>query len=76
MKLRSWLTLLVLPAIILFTAGLTALPAAAQTNLLTNGGFATGNTSGWTCSSADSVVTSPTYDGAQYALAGTPTGSD
>jgi chitinase len=73
---RRWLTLLVLPAMILFTAGLTALPAAAQTNLLTNGDFATGNTSGWTCSSADSVVTSPTYDGAEYALSGTPTSSD
>jgi chitinase len=73
---RRWLSLLVLPAIIAFTAGITALPAAAQTNLLTNGDFATGSTSGWTCSSADSVVTSPTYDGEEYALAGTPTSSD
>jgi chitinase len=54
----------------------TAPSAAAQTNLLTNGDFATGGTSGWTCSSGDTVVTSPTYDGSSYALAGTPAGSD
>ena len=53
----------------------TAPSAMAQTNLLTNGNFATGSTSGWTCSSDDTVVTSPTYDGSSYALAGTPTGS-
>jgi chitinase len=53
----------------------TAPSASAQTNLLANGNFATGSTSGWTCSSNDTVVTSPTYDGASYALAGTPTGS-
>ena len=52
----------------------TAQSAAAQTNLLANGNFATGSTSGWTCS-GDTVVTSPTYDGASYALAGTPTNS-
>src|SRR6202042_2729269 len=50
--------------------------ASAQTNLLTNGGFSAGSTSGWTCSSGDSVVTSPVYTGSSYALAGTPTGSD
>jgi chitinase len=54
----------------------TAPSASAQTNLLANGSFATGSTSGWTCSSGDTVVTSPTYDGSPYALAGTPTGSD
>ncbi|MGH3168816.1 MAG: fibronectin type III domain-containing protein, partial [Trebonia sp.] len=57
-------------------AGAMAPAASAQTNLLANGGFAAGSTSGWTCSSGDSVVTSPTYDGASYALAGTPNGSD
>jgi chitinase len=71
-----WLVLLVFSALIALTAGPTALPAAAQTNLLTNGDFSTGSTSGWTCSSGDSVVTSPAYDGASYALAGTPTDSD
>jgi chitinase len=65
---------------LLLAAGLAAVavaPAAsAQTNLLANGGFSAGSTSGWTCSANDSVVTSPTYDGASYALAGTPTSSD
>jgi chitinase len=50
--------------------------ASAQANLLTNGDFATGSTSGWTCSSGDTVVTSPVYPGSSYALAGTPAGSD
>jgi chitinase len=50
--------------------------SAASANLLSNGDFATGSTSGWTCSSGDTVVTSPTYDGSAYALAGTPTGGD
>jgi chitinase len=74
-----WLSFLICSALILFAAGAAgvAAPAAlAQTNLLSNGDFATGNTAGWTCSSGDTVVTSPTYDGASYALAGTPTDSD
>jgi len=54
----------------------TAPSAFAQANLLANGGFAADSTSGWTCSAGDTVVTSPTYNGASYALAGTPTGSD
>ena len=41
-----------------------------------NGDFGTGTTSGWTCSSGDTVVTSPVYSGSAYALAGTPTDSD
>ena len=48
----------------------------ASANLLANGDFATGSTSGWTCSSGDTVVTSPVYSGSAYALAGTPTDSD
>jgi chitinase len=50
--------------------------SAASANLLSNGDFATGTTSGWTCSSGDTVVTSPVYSGSAYALAGTPTDSD
>jgi chitinase len=50
--------------------------SAASANLLSNGDFATGSTSGWTCSSGDTIVTSPTYGGSAYALAGTPTDSD
>jgi chitinase len=53
----------------------TAPSASAQTNLLANGDFATGSTSGWTCSS-DTVVTAPTFDGSSDALAGTPTNGD
>src|SRR3984957_14671649 len=49
--------------------------ASASANLLSNGDFATGSTSGWTCSAGDTVVTSPTFDGSSYALAGTPTNS-
>jgi len=56
-------------------AGIMAPAASAQANLLTNGSFTSG-TSGWTCSSGDTAVTSPTYDGAADALAGTPTSSD
>jgi chitinase len=50
--------------------------SAASANLLVNGDFAAGSTSGWTCSAGDTVVTSPVYPGSAYALAGTPTGSD
>src|SRR5580700_11362198 len=50
--------------------------SAASANLLSNGDFAAGTTAGWTCSSGDTVVTSPVYSGSTYALAGTPTDSD
>jgi chitinase len=76
MRLMSLITVLALILLAAGTAGIEAPAASAQTNLLSNGSFATGNTSGWTCSSGDTVVTSPTYDGASYALAGTPTSSD
>jgi hypothetical protein len=55
---------------------LTAVPASAQTNLLVNGDFQDGNLSGWTCSALDSVVTSPTYSGAAFALQGAASNSD
>lgn len=47
--------------------------AAAATNLAVNGGFESGNTSGWSCSGT--VVTSPVHSGS-YALSVTPTSSD
>src|SRR5690348_16230766 len=37
--------------------------AQAATNLVTNPGFETGNLSNWTCSSTDSVVSSPAHGG-------------
>jgi hypothetical protein len=55
---------------------LTAVSASVQTNLLVNGSFQDGNLSGWTCSSVDSVVTSPTYSGSAYALEGAASNSD
>ena len=71
-------SLLAILALVLFAgaAGTAAPAASAAANLLTNGDFAAGNTSGWTCSSGDTVVTSPVYSGSAYALAGTPAGSD
>jgi chitinase len=73
---RRWRRLALILPPVLIALGLTAPAASAQSNLLTNGGFAAGNTSGWTCSAGDTVVTSPVYPGSSYALAGTPTGSD
>ena len=46
-----------------------AIPAQAATNTITNPGFETGNLSGWSCDSADSVVTGHAHTGT-YALAG------
>ncbi len=66
--------LLTVPA--LAVLGLTATSASAQANLLSNGNFGTGSTSGWTCSTGDTVVTSPVAPGSTFALAGTPTNSD
>lgn len=64
---------------ILLTAVLVPLlaadPAAAQTNLLANPGFETGTTAGWTCSTLDTVVTSPVHSGS-YALEGAASSSD
>ncbi len=60
----------------LLALGAHASAASAQANLLANGGFGTGSTAGWTCSSGDTVVTSPVDPGSVFALAGTPTNSD
>jgi chitinase len=69
------LSLLLVPALMALSA-VVAPAALAQSNLLVNGDFASGNTSGWTCAAGDTVVSSPVYDGSSYALAGTPTSSD
>jgi chitinase len=74
---RRLLVLLVAPWLLIFGRigpAAFAPAASAQTNLLTNGNFATGSTSGWTCT-GDTVVTSPVYIDSSYALAGTPTNS-
>jgi hypothetical protein len=55
--------------------GATFQAASAATNLVSNPGFETGTLSGWTCSSADSVVGSPVHSGS-YALSGAATSSD
>jgi chitinase len=60
----------------LLALGFHVSAANAQANLLSNGSFSTGSTAGWTCSSGDTVVTSPVNAGSSYALAGTPTSSD
>jgi chitinase len=67
--------LLVLGLGVAATAPAASAASAASANLLSNGDFATGTTAGWTCSSSDTVVTSPVYSGSSYALAGTPTDS-
>jgi chitinase len=74
---RRGLAFVLIPALMLVAAWTGwAVPAAtAQSNLLDNGSFA-GSTAGWTCSSGDTVVTSPVYSGFSYSLAGTPSGSD
>ncbi|WP_042431433.1 glycosyl hydrolase family 18 protein [Streptacidiphilus anmyonensis] len=55
-------------------AGLTGASAAA-TNLVTNGDFETGNLTGWSCSTLDSVVGSPVHGGS-HALQGAANSSD
>lgn len=55
---------------------LLAVPQAnAATNLVTNPGFETGNTSGWSCSGTASTVSSPVHSGSS-ALSASPSGSD
>jgi chitinase len=54
---------------------LPAASSAAGTNLVSNSGFESGTTSGWSCGSSASIVTSPVHSGS-YALSNTPQGSD
>ncbi|HEY2577367.1 MAG TPA: glycoside hydrolase family 18 protein [Streptosporangiaceae bacterium] len=62
-------------ALLTSAAVISAPPAAAQTNLINNGGFETGTLSGWSCSTLDSVATSPVHSGSD-ALAGAASSSD
>jgi hypothetical protein len=55
--------------------GLAAPNATAATNLVTNPGFEAGTLSGWSCSSQDSVATSPVHSGS-YALSGAASSAD
>ncbi|HEY4018937.1 MAG TPA: glycosyl hydrolase family 18 protein, partial [Pseudonocardiaceae bacterium] len=47
----------------------------ADTNLVSNSGFESGGLAGWTCSSADTVTSSPVHSGSAAAQ-GTPAGQD
>jgi chitinase len=75
-RLKLSLAALVPGALLAAALTVASAPAAsAATNLLTNPGFEDGNLTGWTCSSTDSVTTSPVHSGS-YALEGSATGSD
>jgi chitinase len=54
---------------------LAASTANAATNLVTNPGFETGNTSGWSCSGTAAAVSSPVHSGS-FALSASPSSSD
>lgn len=65
-------------AVVAACASVALLPtasSAAGTNLVSNSGFESGTTSGWSCGSSASIVTSPVHSGS-YALSNTPQGSD
>src|SRR5579871_4580963 len=53
----------------------TPTPPPTGGNLVTNPSFETGNLSGWTCSTADSVISSPVHSGS-HALAAAANSSD
>ncbi|HJP73425.1 MAG TPA: glycoside hydrolase family 18 protein [Pseudonocardiaceae bacterium] len=64
-------------AVVAACAGVVLLPgtSAAATNLVSNSGFESGTTSGWSCGSSASIVTSPVHSGS-FALSDTPQGQD
>ena len=70
-RVTAALAAVTLAALVLAATGTG--PAAA--NLLTNPGFETGALSGWICSAADQVTTSPAHSGSG-ALAGAASASN
>ena len=62
-------------ALLTSAAVISAPPAAAVASLISNGGFETGSLSGWSCSTLDSVVSSPVHSGS-HALSGAASSSD
>ncbi|HLX50982.1 MAG TPA: glycosyl hydrolase family 18 protein [Streptosporangiaceae bacterium] len=62
-------------ALLTSAAVISAPPAAAAASLISNGGFETGSLSGWSCSTLDSVVSSPVHSGS-HALSGAASSSD
>ena len=62
-------------ALLTSAAVISAPSAAAAANLISNGGFETGSLSGWSCSTLDSVVSSPVHSGS-HALSGAASSSD
>jgi len=62
-------------ALLTSAAIISAPPAAAAASLISNGGFETGSLSGWSCSTLDSVVSSPVHSGS-HALSGAASSSD
>src|SRR5262245_4336584 len=72
---RRALSLGAAAAAIVAAVAVVITPAAADVNVLANPGFETGNLSGWSCASTDSVVTGHAHGGT-FALQGAASNSD
>src|SRR5262245_30916118 len=72
---RRALSLGAAAAAIVAAVAVVITPAAADVNVLANPGFETGNLSGWSCASTDSVVTGHAHGGT-FALQGAANNSD